>query len=122
MANPQRGEAVVEIDGQPVTLRVTLNTLAEAQDILGLRDFNELMRRLQPDPETGQGAADFVALRALITALLRDRHPNITPQQAAGMIPASDLGKVMEGVIAALQLAFAPAGGEAAESPPKAAA
>jgi tail tube GTA-gp10-like protein len=119
MANPQKGEVALKLGGQELAIRVSLNTLAECQEILGESDFNAIMKRLQ-SREDGTVAADFITMRALLCACLRDHFPTLTPKQAGGMVAAAELTQVMNAIGEALNLAFradpkAPGAGEDAD-------
>lgn len=107
--NPQRGEVEVEIGGERRILRLSLNALAEAQELLGEKDFNAILARLGGDGTTGR--ADFVTLRALLTAGLRDGWPEATPQKVGRLIGPADLPRVMEAFNKAMEAAFPPASG-----------
>jgi len=124
MPNPHRGEVTLKLGDKVYPIRVSLNTLADAQDILDERDFNAIMRRLQPDEQTGEARADFIVMRALLCACLREQIPGIDARAAGAMVPPSEITTVMEAISKALNLAFAPAGKEdgAGESPPPPAA
>jgi hypothetical protein len=106
MANPQKGEVMLRLGGQDLVLRVNLNTLAETQEILGERDFNAVMKRLQPGSD-GTVAADFITMRAILCACLREHFPTLTPRQAGGMVAAADLTRAIDAIGRALNLAFA---------------
>lgn len=61
MANPQRGEVVLSIDGRPRRMRLTLGALAALEARLGAGGLVALAERF----EGGEvGAADLVALLA----------------------------------------------------------
>ncbi len=57
------GDAMLTVDGAPVTLRLTLGALAEIEDRLGGGDFSELARRLEK-PGVGQLLTLIEALSA----------------------------------------------------------
>ena len=61
MSDYRPGDASVRVNGQRVTLRLTLGALAELEDRLGGGDFSELTRRLE---KTGVGSL-LILLEAL---------------------------------------------------------
>ena len=117
MANPVRGEVSLTLSGKEYPLRISLNVLAETQEMLGLNDFNEVMARLSPDPETGRQRADFIMLRALVCAVLREHLPGLKPAQAGAMIGVADIRPTMDAIAMALDRAFAGPGGDEQENP-----
>lgn len=105
MANPVRGEVELKLSGKTYPLRISLNVLAETQELLGLDDFNEIMGRLTPDA-SGRAKADFVTLRALVCAVLREHMPALGVKEAGSMIGAADLRPTMDAIAQALNRAF----------------
>ncbi len=59
--NPRRSEAVIEADGAPVTLRLTLAALAEIEEAFGAPDLPALAEALAT-PSAGQLARVLVAM------------------------------------------------------------
>lgn len=59
--NPRRSEAVVTVDGAPVTLRLTLAALAEIEAAMGASDLVDLAEKLAA-PSAGQLAEVLVAM------------------------------------------------------------
>ena len=79
MANPQRGEVAANLDGQSVTLRLSLGALAELEDELGAGGLVALAERFE--------SGDFSArdLMALLAAGIRG---------AGGAGTAEDVGRM----------------------------
>lgn len=74
MANSQRGELDMEVDGRTYRLALDLNALCEFQELIYPNDpdfdMQEVIRRIQK--------TNFVLSRALLWATLRKYHPEIT--------------------------------------------
>lgn len=67
MANPLRGQAAFDVDGEAYTLVMDVNALAEAEDALGM-DIDLILAKY------GQGTSVRL-VRALVWAGLREKHP-----------------------------------------------
>jgi hypothetical protein len=82
MANRERGEVAIEIDGQTYTLRLDLNALAEFEAALSTPiqqvTFQEGLQRV----ERGQ----LIAVRAILWAGLRRYHPKLSLMEAGDLI------------------------------------
>ena len=84
MANAQKGEIAVELDGQTYTLALTLNAMVDVETLLDL-SFDEVISRAAT-----KGSATH--LRALIWAMLRKHHPTITLEAAGELVTGMNLG------------------------------
>jgi hypothetical protein len=74
MANSQKGELDIDVDGKTYRLALDLNALCE---------FQELVYPGDPDFDMGEtiariGKGNFVLSRALFWATLRRHHPDVT--------------------------------------------
>ena len=83
MANPQRGEAHIDINGDTYTLALDLNALCELQEALNPRDpdsveLDGLMKQL--------GKMNPRYVRAFVWATLRRHHPEITLKGASDLV------------------------------------
>lgn len=79
MANGQRGEVVIEADGQRYTLAVDINSLCELETETG-----QVYQSVAAKAEAGS----FVALRSLIWATTRRHHPALTMADVGRLITA----------------------------------
>lgn len=72
MANPERGEAMIIVDGRPQRLRLTLGALAQMEASLGVSGFAALAQRLKQ-----LSAADLaLVVEALLAAGEGDGAPD----------------------------------------------
>lgn len=92
MANREKGEASVEIGGVSYTLTISTNALCEIETLFStdekLVTFQEVLKRAE--------AGSVAAVRGLLWAMLRDKHPDVTVKQAGGLIDkigAAELSK-----------------------------
>ena len=65
MANRERGEVSLVVDGTAYVLRPTINAICEVEDLTGMT-FTQLADRA--------GTGDIRSMRALLWAYLQDRH------------------------------------------------
>lgn len=65
MANPERGEIEIAVDGKPYTLKLSMNAAAVLQSRHG-KTVGALMQEAM--------ALDFVAIRAIVWLLLQKHH------------------------------------------------
>lgn len=79
MANPQRGEIEATLDGEPVTLCLTLGALAELEASFEATDIIEVVERLQG------GRVRAGDLINIITAGLRGAGRSVTRDEVAAM-------------------------------------
>lgn len=77
MANPLRGEAALEVDGQQLTLVIDINALCEAEEALGL-DVDLMLAKYA-------AGTSVRMVRALVWAGLQARHP-CTLDEAGGIV------------------------------------
>lgn len=90
MANQQRGELGVEVDGKRYTLRPDFNALCELEDLLGKTFTETALEMSNGRPNTG--------LRSVIWCLLQDKHgTEIKTLKDAGqwIVKAGGADKVM---------------------------
>lgn len=106
MANAQRGEVEIAIEGRPYTLCLTLGALAEIEDALGVESSDKLGDRLK-----GIRMRDMIAI---LGALLRGGGHELSDADVARMqIDLPHAGGWIQNV-------FAAAGwGDGEENPPK---
>jgi hypothetical protein len=109
MANAERGYVDLTVGDKSYQLRFSTNALAEVETLLD-RDIGEIVNQLQ--------AGRISALRALLYAALREKHPKVSLLDA-GDILDGDRAMVGEALGKALNLAFPESTG-AAENPPDA--
>jgi hypothetical protein len=107
MANPLRGEA--EIEGTKYTLVYDMNTLCEAEDVLGVK-IPALTVSL------AEGDVGFKTIRGLVWAGLQEKH-ECSVREAGTIISDAGMDPVMAAVQKALTAAF-PSAGEGV-NPPK---
>jgi hypothetical protein len=80
VANPQKGEVSVTIDGKPYTLALTLNAMVEVEDMFGV-PFSKVCEECENDSPKH--------IRALVWAVLRKHHKELTVEDVGEMV---DLG------------------------------
>ncbi len=82
MANRERGQVNLEVDGRTYTLVLTLNAMCEVEDALSTPEqdvvFNDLLKRLPK-----QKMKDF---RLFIWACLREHHVEMTVADAGTLV------------------------------------
>ena len=82
MANRQRGEAALEIDGTTYTFVLNTNALVDLQQLFSTRDqitpWEEIVRLAE--------AGSLAHVRGVIWAALRKYHPEITVEGAGDLI------------------------------------
>lgn len=94
MANPQRGEVALVVDGQRHRMRLTLGALAELEARLGATSLVELAERF----ESGRVATR--ELLALLAAGLRGGGAKISEEElAAAEIEGGALGAMRAGLL-----------------------
>lgn len=101
MANALRGEVDIEVDKKTLTLRLSINAMAEAETILGA-GIADIIGELQQNPKVG-------TLRALLWAGLREHQPKTTLADAGEIIGALGVQRAAEVIGDSLSKAF-PAG------------
>jgi len=93
MANAEKGDVTVTIDGQVYTLALTLNALCELEERFG-ETWQDVAKLAQ------QGR--LVPLRALLWASMRKHHPDLTIEQF-GAINIAELEDVSKAFAALLE-------------------
>jgi hypothetical protein len=81
MTRRGEGEATFEADGKTWTLRFDFNAMVDFEEATGGKIFDMLA-------SMESGTASPAALRALIWAMLRDHHPDITLHEAGKIAKA----------------------------------
>lgn len=109
MANPQRGEVAIEVDGKAYTLKLGHNALATAEKLLGM-GFQRVVTALN-DPEQ----QSIHMLMVIVWAGLQRHHAGITLDDVGDMFDEAGDAYMGARVTEALQLTFGKA--EAAENP-----
>lgn len=94
MANRQRGDVDVEVDGKVYTLQLGVNAMAWVESKFGPHDsdlsFQDIFKRI----ESRKRITD---IRAVFCAAMQEHHPGTTEQeagkimQAIGLVPLSDV-------------------------------
>lgn len=77
MANPQRGEVAIAIDGRDHVMRLTLGVLAELEERLEARSLLALAERFE------SGGVSSAELIALLAAGIRGGGGSVTEQELA---------------------------------------
>jgi hypothetical protein len=114
MANANRGEVSFEADGKEYTLRFSTNALCELEEKLDT-NFIEVAKRL-----SDQANVRLSLVRAVVWAGLRDRHSEITLEQAGDLISNVGMLKIMQLVAKSFERSFSDGkrGGEGASPRP----
>jgi len=108
MANPLRGEAVIEVEGERMTLLLDFNTFCEIEAETGL-GINQLGPALNDNPT-------FALLRTVFWACLQEHHPSTTEKETGRILSAIGIEETSE-ALTRLFIAVMP---KADENPPKA--
>lgn len=83
MANPQKGEVSVTLDGQQYTLALTLNAMVEIEDLFGIPFMQVCEKAEEASPKH---------IRGLIWATLRKHHKELTVEQVGDLVDGGNLG------------------------------
>ena len=110
MANPIKGEVDFPVDGEVYRLKLSINSIIEVEDILGIGIVP--LSQMFNDVETLK-AGD---VRAMLWGALREHHPDIDLLGAGDIMTKARLQPTILHVGRALQAAF-PAPEEGKESP-----
>lgn len=82
MANPQKGELDIEVDGKTYRLALDLNALCEFQELMYPNDpdfdMQEVIGRIQK--------TNFILSRALLWATLRKYHPEMSIKDVSPLV------------------------------------
>lgn len=113
MANRHRGEVDVEVPSGTWTLRFSTNAICELEDREDC-GIGEIIARLD-DPARMR----MSLLRTLVWAGLRDKHPDLTVEQAGDIITDAGMSAMVGKLGEAFQLAFPDADGGGEARPPK---
>ena len=106
MANPQRGEVALVVDGERRVMRLTLGALAELEARLGATSLVELAEKFE------SGRVATAELIALLAAGLRGAGHEMSEEALArAEIGGGALGAMKAG-LALLAATFRPEGGE----------
>ena len=109
MANPNRGEVALVIDGATYTLLYSVNALCNLEDRMG-KPINEILATL--GESTG-----LKSLRTLLHCGLSQRHPEVTELIAGDLLSFGNSQAITAKIGDALALAFPKIdGGEVAAS------
>jgi Phage tail tube protein, GTA-gp10 len=100
MANSHRGEVDLVLADQTLTLRLTLQGLAELESAFGVVDLTGLGMRFS---QGNLGTNDIVKILGIV---LRGGGFNKSDNEIANLIPASSLPKVIAAVAQVLALTF----------------
>lgn len=114
MANPERGEVDLEIDGKTYTLRWGLNQMAVLQDRLGLDDFQAVVK-IVDDVVQGRIGRLSVA-RTVFWSAFQEHHPEITENHALDLLERFGMANA-SGVFAGLAAVTVPEAESRRESP-----
>jgi hypothetical protein len=111
MANPLKGESRLEIGNVIYTLVFSIGTIISIEEKLG-KGFPRIISEMT-DPER----MSFTALRAMLWAALREKHKEITLEDAGDMIiGCGGYGVALGKVLDAFRAAF-PSSDETDENP-----
>lgn len=105
MANPQKGEVPLEIDGRHYTLVLNTNAIASLEAVLSRADrapvvLSEVLF------DMARGSQTYT--RAFLWACLRQHHKEITIDQVGNLIDAAGGGEALFGQLAALKRSAVP--------------
>lgn len=108
----------ITVGEETFTLRFSVRAMGALQDHFGLQSLNEVGPRLQAMGDN-MGVTD---LAAVLWAGLRTHHPDLTKDDALGLLDDAGLGG-LDDIIGEAFAAAAPddgeGGGESAQNPPK---
>lgn len=100
MANGEKGEVDVAVDGKTYTLRLNANALCELETLLSSREERVTFQQVVSWCAAGQ----LLAVRALLWAALRAYHPGVTLQDAGELMTRIDglAPKLLEALAASM--------------------
>lgn len=98
MANPHKGEVVLQREGGPLTLRFDVNALAELEDLLDA-SCAVIISRMASDMRLN-------LLKALVWAACREHHPEVTLKEAGRIIQDVSVPAAEAAVTEAVRRAF----------------
>jgi hypothetical protein len=118
VANREKGDVDIEIDGARYTMRLDLNAMCEAEAAVSTPthpvSWQELMvRTIGPKQQMS-------AMRALIWASLRAHHPSLTLSDAGRLLQTLGGAAGLAALTSAIEAAMPTQKGVAAKRPPKA--
>jgi len=97
VANKERGEVSIDVDGKRYIFRLTVNAICEIETETG-KPFEAAARELQ----SGQ----MRTVRLFVWAALRHQHPDLTLEQAGDIMTSAGLQDVLAPLVEAIHLAF----------------
>ena len=98
MANKHRGEIAVDLNGEPVKLRLTVNSICELEELDG-RSITEILEAVS------QPNVKMLLLRKFFWALMLDDNPDATLEDAGKIVTALQ-GRHTEILADAVAMAF----------------
>lgn len=107
MANANRGEVEIEVDGKKYVLRFSANALCDLEDALGMSILQ--ITSMISDP----AQIRMKMVRALLWAGLREKHPDLTILQAGDIVQELSLS----GAFSVIEDAFKKAFPETSQNP-----
>jgi hypothetical protein len=111
--NPHRGEVPLTIGGQQFTLRCSVNAICTIEEQMG-KGIVAIVMDLQ------RGNISLTLIRAMLWAMLQEKHPDVTLMEAGEMIPlAGGVDKIKEVFEDAFATAFPEAAERSGMRPPK---
>ena len=113
MANAQRGEVALDVDGKTYVFRFSVNAICELEEALG-SSVNTIAGQL-----SDMSAVKMKTVRALVWAALRDNHSEMTITDAGELISDAGVAAVMESVGLAFARAFPSGEAQKSSRPPK---
>jgi hypothetical protein len=100
MANPHKGEVALEAGERTYTLRLSINAIAEIEDLLDT-GFGELVSRLGAGEQFRLGT-----LRVVLWGGLRKHHKGLSLDDAGEIIGEAGIAATTEAISKAIALGF----------------
>lgn len=114
MANKERGEVDLVAGGTTYTLRLSINALAEVEQMMGL-GIDEILAVLRKP----KGGLRLTTWRGILWGALREFH-KCTPDEAGEIMGVAGVPETVAKLNEAMAVAFPDGDGANAENPPKA--
>lgn len=100
MANPHKGEVLLQAGGTTYTLQLSINAIAEIEGLLDI-GFSELVSRLGAGEHFRLGT-----LRVVVWGALRKHHKGLSLDDAGEIVGEAGIGATTEAISRSIALGF----------------
>lgn len=91
MANREKGESTLTVDGTDYTLRLSINALCEIEDAESTAEKRVTFQELVPRMARGE----LTAIRRLLWGALREHHPTMSLKAAGDLMQRATVERVI---------------------------